>query len=113
MARIRHCVECPKCRTRYLISFSPYGNGSYLIAAMNGSTEEYVLYCSCSSAIVASRWRWSEIKKCDVSRAAYDRGYGAPDEILLVSPGSQEEWPVDPATYLKYWRAPEKRKHPF
>jgi len=28
--RIRHCIECPKCRTRYLVGYSPYRNGSYL-----------------------------------------------------------------------------------
>lgn len=31
MPRVRYCVECPKCRTRYLPSSSPYRNGSYLI----------------------------------------------------------------------------------
>jgi len=29
--RIRHCVECPKCLTRYLVACSPYRNGSYLV----------------------------------------------------------------------------------
>ena len=28
MPRIRHCAECPKCGTRYLIAGSPYRNGS-------------------------------------------------------------------------------------
>jgi hypothetical protein len=26
MSRVRHCVECPKCRTRYLPSFSQWGS---------------------------------------------------------------------------------------
>ncbi|HZD09509.1 MAG TPA: hypothetical protein VE176_14735, partial [Candidatus Limnocylindrales bacterium] len=43
MLRIRHCVECPKCLTRYLIAFSPYSNGSYLVPTVYGSSEEYIL----------------------------------------------------------------------
>ena len=34
--RIRHCVECPKCHTRYLVGFSPYRNGSYLMPLSGG-----------------------------------------------------------------------------
>jgi len=46
-ARIRHCVQCPKCFTRYLFSRSPYRNGSYLIPTVPHSSDEYALYCSC------------------------------------------------------------------
>jgi hypothetical protein len=46
-AHIRRCVECPKCRTRYLIGFSPYANGSSLLPTAVGSSEEYTLYCAC------------------------------------------------------------------
>ena len=45
MPRIRHCVECPNCRTRYLIAFTPYSNGAYLIPTAEDSKEEYTLYC--------------------------------------------------------------------
>jgi hypothetical protein len=82
MSRIRHCVECPKCLTRYLIPFSPYRNGSYAIPIVEGSLEEYALYCSCRRGTVASLWRWSEMKTCEVSNAAYDRGYGTQEEIV-------------------------------
>ena len=85
MTRIRHCVECPKCLTRYLIAFSPYSNGTYLVPTVYGSSEEYTLYCSCSGPPAASRWRWSEMKTCEVSKGAYDRGYGTPEEILPVT----------------------------
>jgi hypothetical protein len=81
MLRIRHCVECPKCLTRYLIAFSPYRNGSYLVPAVYGSSEEYILYCSCRGLSVVSPWRWREPKACEVSHEAYDRGYGTPEEI--------------------------------
>jgi hypothetical protein len=36
MVRVRHCVECPKCHTRYLPGFTPYRNGSYLIPLTKG-----------------------------------------------------------------------------
>ena len=68
--RIRHCISCPHCRTRYLIGFSPYANGSYLLSTSVGSLEEYTLYCSCRRFPVPSRWRDSEIKACEVSHSA-------------------------------------------
>ena len=85
MLRIRHCVECPKCLTRYLIAFSPYSNGSYLVPTVYGSSEEYILYCSCRGLSVVSPWRWREPKACEVSHEAYDRGYGTPEEILPLT----------------------------
>jgi hypothetical protein len=82
--RIRHCVECPKCRTRYLLARSPYYNGSYLIPTVNGSVEEYTLYCVCATIPVRSHWRSDEMKTYNVSKAAYDRGFGTPDEVFAM-----------------------------
>jgi hypothetical protein len=82
--RIRHCVECPKCWTRYLFARSPYFNGSYLIPTVTGSLEEYTLYCSCATMPVRSHWRWDEVKTYKVSKAAYDRGFGTPDEVFAI-----------------------------
>lgn len=81
--RLRHCVECPECCTRYLIGFSPYRNGSYLLSFVTDSSEEYKLLCSCRRPPVCSRWNWSEMKTYAVSNGAYARGYGQPDEIWL------------------------------
>src|SRR5438477_11049260 len=63
---LRHCVECPKCLTRYLIAFTPYRNGSYLARNDFGSSEEYILYCSCGRPPVSSRWKWSEVRRYSV-----------------------------------------------
>ena len=89
-ARIRHCVECPECFTRYLIGFSPYRNGSYLVSFLTESSEEYKLFCSCGRPPISSRWRWSELNLYSVSNQAYDRGYGPPAEILLSEPQMPE-----------------------
>jgi hypothetical protein len=85
-ARIRHCVECPRCLTRYLIGFSPYPNGSYLVPLAEGSSEEWMLYCSCDRPPISSRWSWSDLKMYAVSSPAHDRGYGRPEEIVSVDP---------------------------
>ena len=82
--RIRHCVECPKCWTRYLLARSPYFNGSYLIPTVTGSLEEYTLYCSCATTPVRSHWKSDEMKTYKVSKAAYDRGFGTPDEVFAM-----------------------------
>jgi hypothetical protein len=82
--RIRHCVECPKCWTRYLLARSPYFNGSYLIPTVTGSLEEYTLCCSCATTPVRSHWRWDEMKTYRVSKAAYHRGFGTPEEVLAM-----------------------------
>jgi hypothetical protein len=83
--RIRHCVECPHCHTCYLIAFSPYRNGSYLVGTRIGSHEDYTLYCFCEGAPVPSCWKWREVKACKVSKVAHDRGYGTHDEIRPIS----------------------------
>jgi hypothetical protein len=80
----RYCVECPKCSTRYLIAFSPYGNGSYLVRSSPGPSEEYLLYCACGRPPVFSRWECSKVKRYSVPKAAYDRGFGTPQEIMLA-----------------------------
>lgn len=98
--RIRHCVECPECRTRYLIAFSPYRNRSYLVPVIVGSSEEFILYCSCKRPSIVSRWKWSEVKTCEVSRAAYDRGYGTAEQIVQMNNPPREPWTVDIAKYL-------------
>lgn len=107
MSRIRHCVECPKCLTRYLVSCSPYVNGAYLLPAVEGCQDEYILYCSCRAP--ASWWKASEFKTCDVSTAAFVRGYGNPAEIRIMNV-SEEEWSVDVSRYLNDWKSMEKRR---
>ena len=83
-SRIRHCVECPKCRTRYLIGFSPYPNGSNLVTFGTGPREEGALYCSCCRPPIQIRWNRSQLKPYAVSNGAYARGYGPPEEIVPV-----------------------------
>jgi hypothetical protein len=82
--RIRHCVECPNCHIVYLVSLSPYCNGSYVMPTIRGSSREYALYCSCRRGSAPRVWRWSEVKACEISKAAYDRGYGTRDEVVLI-----------------------------
>lgn len=84
--RIRHCVSCPHCRTRYLIGFSPYSNGAYLLTTGEGCFEEYLLYCSCRRFPSPSRSRSSEIRTCEVTDSAYRRGFGSAEEVMLTDP---------------------------
>src|ERR1700733_2368 len=79
--RIRHCVQCPRCQTKYLIGFSPYANGAYLVRCNQGSEEEYILYCFCERAGSSKRSRWSKLQECHVAKQAYARGYGSPREV--------------------------------
>jgi hypothetical protein len=88
--RIRHGVECPKCRTRYLVGFSPYRNGSCLVPLVAGSSEEYTLYCSCGRPPIPSRWSWRELKTYAVSNRAHDRGYGPSEDIVPVGNEQQQ-----------------------
>lgn len=83
--RIRHCISCPHCRTRYIIGFSPYGNGSYLLPSVVGSLAEYLLYCSCRGFPAPSHWKDSEIEVCEIPNSVYRRGYGSADEVMLLS----------------------------
>ena len=100
--RIRHCVECPKCGTRYLVGFSPYGNGSYLMPVARMFWDEYSLYCTCKEPTVPSRWFMSEMKTCEVSREAHRRGYGSAEEIVAVSHESAATWVFDAGKYLDW-----------
>jgi hypothetical protein len=111
MPRIGHCAECPKCGTRYLIACSPYRNGSYLLPSVIGCWDEYVLYCCCRELPVASRWKVGEFKACEISKAAYDRGYGSAEEMPLLATGRREAWPHDAARHLANWKAIERRKN--
>jgi hypothetical protein len=80
--RLRHCAECPRCGTRYLVGFSPYSNGSYLLPVVMGRNDQWTLYCRCASPPACSSWRSSDLKTYDVSGAAHERGYGSADEIV-------------------------------
>ena len=111
MPRIRHCVECPNCLTRYLLSFSPYRNGSRLVPAVQGSWDDYVLYCSCTRGNAASRILASEVKRCDVSKEAYRRGYGTAKEILLSEPRPQDALALDLPPYLDPAKSAGKRRN--
>jgi hypothetical protein len=84
MLRFRHCVECQKCRTRYLVGLSCYSNGSCILRSGHGDSEEFVLYCTCATPAAISRW-WSwELKTYSVKRTAYERGYGSMQEVAAL-----------------------------
>jgi hypothetical protein len=82
--RVRHCVECPKCSTRYLVGFSPYPNGSYLIPFTTVGSEEWTLYCACGTPPRSSRWKAEEMKPYQVSSRAHMLGFGPPEEIVRI-----------------------------
>ena len=69
-SRVRHCVECPKCLTRYLPGLSPYRNGSYLMPRAEGFVDEWALYCACGRPPISSRWSWNDLKLYAVPRVA-------------------------------------------
>jgi hypothetical protein len=110
MPRVRHCVECPICHTRYLIAFNPYRNGAYLIPSVEGRRDEYILYCGCGSNAAGSPWKGREVKACEVSKAAYDRGYGTADEIFIIDQDRQDEWTFDASRYVTNWQSMGKRR---
>lgn len=93
--RVRQCVECPKCRTRYLLSGSPYRNGSFLIPLVKGLADEWTLYCSCRTPHVPSRWSWSELRRYAISPQAYDRGYGSAEETIAMNPVGPDNFATD------------------
>src|SRR5271155_5672388 len=93
-ARIRHCVECPRCVPLYLIGSSPYRNGSYLVSKPAQSPEEFTLYCSCKQPSAVTRWKYGEVKRCEVSKSIHSRGYGTADEITVLS-----EQPANPVAF--------------
>ena len=81
--RLRSCAECPRCGTRYLIGFSPYGNGAYLESFVTRFSKEYLLFCPCLDTLTSPRCSPSDLKRYAISLSAYDRGYGDPSEIGL------------------------------
>jgi hypothetical protein len=83
--RIRHCVECPNCHTCYLIAFSPYRNGAYLVPTAAGCSEEYTLYCFCEGVYQPSVFKWRKAKACEVSKTAHVRGYGTLSEVWPIA----------------------------
>jgi hypothetical protein len=85
----RHCVECSRCLTRYLVGFSPYPNGSYLVPLTEGASQEWILYCSCCQPPTSNRCSWSDLKMYVVCSPAHDRGYGRPEEIIPVERRTQ------------------------
>lgn len=109
MPRLRHCLECPNCKTRYLISLSPFKNGSYVVTVTYGSCEEYILHCSCGK--VGSRWTRTGVVICQVSRAAYERGYGPKEEIVPVSEEPRDGWSFATCSEPKNWKLAERRKY--
>ena len=112
MPRIRHCVECPNCHILYLVSLSPYRNGAYVMPTMRGSSREYALYCSCRRGSAPRVWKWSEVKACEISKAAYDRGYGTCDEVVSMNTRPRDGWAVDVSEYLDDLNATKNRKNP-
>src|SRR5215467_8810076 len=84
MNRIRHCVECPNCRLRYVLASSPYRNGSHLVHAVDGSDDRYLLYCSCANPLYLSGWNTGTLSRYVISRAAYLIGYGTSEEIMQL-----------------------------
>jgi hypothetical protein len=40
------------------------------------------------------------VKTCEISRAAYDRGYGPAEQIVEVNNQPREEWTFEIAKYM-------------
>jgi hypothetical protein len=97
--RVRHCVQCPVCLTYYLVGFSPFSNGSYLLASLPYAPDECTLYCSCRTPAVRSRWRGSDGVACEISKNAHQRGYGTAGEISPIRV-NREPWVIDAHRYL-------------
>jgi hypothetical protein len=90
-----------------VVSRSPYENGSYLLPIIEGCWDEYNLYCQCKAA--PSRWEATEFKTCEVSAAAFERGYGTPEEITRFR-APQQEGSFDVSHYLRDWKTIENRR---
>lgn len=82
--RIRHCVECPRCHTCYLIASSPYSNGAYIVRTRPDG-DEYTLYCFCDGSQMPNIWKWLQVKTCEVSTRAHRRGYGSLEEVWFMN----------------------------
>ena len=81
-SRIRRCIECGRCSTRYLVGFSPYSNGSLLLSNLCADSEMYLLYCICGGRSAPTHGK--ELKSYLVTKGAYERGYGSENEIVVV-----------------------------
>jgi hypothetical protein len=46
---------------------------------------------------------------CEVSAAAFKRGYGTAEEITVIR-SPRQEWSVDVSRYLRDWKSTEKRR---
>ncbi|GEM_PF-5507798 len=82
------------CHTFYLTALSPYGNGSYVIRAPSGLSDDYTLYCFCQGQSSPTRSHGREVKTFRVSKTAHDRGYGTGDEVRPCA--VSESKPVSP-----------------
>jgi hypothetical protein len=89
-SRIRSCVECPKCHTRYLIGCSPYHNGSYIVAYPPAAADLLRLYCTCGDLLTSHTFKFSELKMYAVSEWAEKRGYGSAEEIVSARTATQK-----------------------
>jgi hypothetical protein len=67
------------------MGFSPYSNGSLLISDHRRESEGGFLFCSCGKPSNVLRWTGTNIRRCAVAAAAYERGFGSADEIVLVA----------------------------
>ena len=81
--RIRSCVECHNCHTRYIIGSSPYASGSYIMAHPLAAPDLLRLYCICGLPS-SHAFKFSELKMYAISGWAEKQGYGSPEEIVLV-----------------------------
>ena len=99
-ARIRHCLQCPKCLTRYLVSASPYGDGSYLVHTTLHAVDEYLLYCACQTPAAVSRFRCGDLHRCEVTKDAHRRGFGSPEEIVAIRRDDSSSWSFDIEKYV-------------
>jgi hypothetical protein len=58
------------------------------LPTIGGCWEEYTLYCRCKAAAIL--YRSSDFKTCEVSAAAFERGYGTVKEIIVIPETEQE-----------------------
>jgi len=110
MPRIRHCLECPKCFTRYVISLSPYRNGAHVLSTLNQHGDEYILFCSCGKSSSPTRWKRMEVMLCRVSKEAFERGYGSAADVVRMHE-EDGPWTIDASQYLDHWKLLESRKN--
>ena len=96
--RTRHLCRVSEMPHPVSDRLQPYGNSSYLVPSVVGSLDRYTLYRSCRSPCAVSRW--NQVRACQVSNAAYTRGYGTPEEAALVTTQTWNSWSFDISRYL-------------